>query len=157
MYHHFGSKAGLYEAIVKAQNGDLIDQITAALSTDPAAPRLRAGITPTSHSWRLVPPSGDVSFAIRTSTPTSWMHRRLQCERAELLASLLNPPDEKGRAARTGKQLFSELLTTAIRAYAAWWYDHPNVPRRRVVDTVMDSRKPAPRASCAEPRRDTSR
>jgi AcrR family transcriptional regulator len=139
MYHHFGSKAGLYEAVVKAQNADLIDQITAALPTDPAAPRLRAGI--------------DAYFAFLEARPTVWqllfrdppvdpelvkMHQRLQRERADLLASLLSPPGQKARGRRAGKQLFTELLTTGIRAYAAWWYDHPRVPRRRVVDTVMD-------------------
>jgi AcrR family transcriptional regulator len=138
MYHHFGSKAGLYEAIVEAQNADLIDQISAALPSDPAAPRLRAGI--------------DAYFAFLEARPTVWRllfrdppvdpelvqtHRRLQRQRAELLASLLHPPDRKGRGGRPEKQLFAELLTTAIRAYAVWWYDHPTVPRRRVVDTVM--------------------
>jgi len=66
------------------------------------------------------------------------VHRRLQRERTELLASLLTPDRHRGASARDGKNLLSELLATAIRGYAAWWHDHPTVPRERVVDSVMD-------------------
>jgi AcrR family transcriptional regulator len=136
MYHHFGSKAGLYEAVVEAQTADLVKEVAAALPEDPAAPRLRVGV--------------DAYFRFLRSRPTVWrllfrdpptdpelveVDRRLQQKRSELLTSLLA---QEGSQTRKGKQLFAELMTTAIRAYATWWHDHPRVPRKRVVDAVMD-------------------
>jgi AcrR family transcriptional regulator len=136
MYHHFGSKAGLYEAVVEAQTADLVTAVAAALPEDPAAPRLRVGV--------------DAYFRFLRSSPTVWrllfrdppthpelveVDRRLQQKRSQLLTSLLA---QEGSQTRKGKQLFAELMTTAIRAYATWWHDHPRVPRERVVDAVMD-------------------
>jgi AcrR family transcriptional regulator len=136
MYHHFGSKAGLYEAIVEAQTADLIERVAAAVPRDPNAPRLRAGV--------------DAYFAFLKSRPAVWrllfrdpptdpelveVHRRLQDKRSELLGSLLTQAPKKGRK---NERLTGELVATAIRAYAAWWYDRPRVPRDIVVDAVMD-------------------
>jgi AcrR family transcriptional regulator len=134
MYHHFGSKAGLFEAIVEAQTADLVEAVASALPEDPAAPRLRVGV--------------DAYFGFLKSRPTVWrllfrdppadpelveVHRRLQDKRSDLLTSLLAQ-----EPTRKSKKLFAELLTTAIRAYATWWLDHPRVPRERVVDAVLD-------------------
>jgi AcrR family transcriptional regulator len=136
MYHHFGSKAGLYEAVVEAQTAELVNEVAAALPEDPAAPRLRVGV--------------DAYFRFLRSNPTVWrllfrdpptdqelleVDRRLRQKRSELLTSLLA---QEGGQTRRGKKLFAELMTTAIRAYAAWWHDHPRVPRKQVVDAVMD-------------------
>jgi AcrR family transcriptional regulator len=136
MYHHFGSKAGLYEAIVKAQTADLVKQVAEAVAANSSAPRLRTGV--------------DAYFAFLKSRPTVWrllfrdpptdpelieVHRRLQGQRARSLSSLLT--EEKKRGNKDTK-LFAELLTTAVRAYATWWLDHPRVTRARVVDAVMD-------------------
>jgi AcrR family transcriptional regulator len=136
MYHHFGSKAGLYEAVVEAQTADLVEEVAAALPEDPAAPRLRIGV--------------DAYFRFLRSRPTVWrllfrdpptepelveVDRRVLQKRSELLTSLLA---QEGSQTRKGKKLFAELMTTAIRAYATWWHDHPGVPRKQVVDAVMD-------------------
>jgi AcrR family transcriptional regulator len=135
MYHHFGSKAGLYEAVVEKQTEDIVEAVAAAVPDDPAAPRLRAGV--------------DAYFQFLKSRPTVWrllvrdppvepaladVHRRLQDQRARVLTSLLTQERHRGRA---DKALFADLLTTAIRAYASWWYEHPRAPRTRVVDAVM--------------------
>jgi AcrR family transcriptional regulator len=135
MYHHFGSKAGLYEAVTKTQTEELVERVAAAVPDDPNAPRLRAGV--------------DAYFQFLKSRPTAWrlffrdppvesdladIHRRLQDQRARVLSSLLTQERNRGRAE---KALFADLLTTAIRAYASWWYEHPRIPRARVVDAVM--------------------
>src|SRR3954447_19081443 len=44
LYHHFGSKAGLYRAILERESRLLVERVRAALPDDPAAPRLRAGV-----------------------------------------------------------------------------------------------------------------
>jgi hypothetical protein len=34
--------------------------------------------------------------------------------------------------------MLAELLKTAITGLASWWYEHPEVPREELVDTVME-------------------
>jgi hypothetical protein len=41
-----------------------------------------------------------------------------------------------------------ELVATAIRAFAAWWYEHREIPRDQVADAIVDvARAGARRAS----------
>jgi AcrR family transcriptional regulator len=136
MYHHFGSKAGLFEAIVEAQTADLVEAVASALPEDPAAPRLRLGVDAYFRFLRSRPMVWRLLFRDPPADPELVeVHRRLQGKRSELLTSLLA---HERSTSRKGKKLFAELLTTAIRAYATWWHDHPRVPRQRVVDAVMD-------------------
>src|SRR3954454_18607285 len=44
LYHYFGSKAGLYEAVLEADARGLIDAVTAAVPAERDAPRLRPGV-----------------------------------------------------------------------------------------------------------------
>jgi AcrR family transcriptional regulator len=139
MYHHFGSKAGLYEAVVEAQTADLVEHVSAALPAPGSGRRLRAGL--------------DAYFAFMQQRPAVWRllfrdaptdpdlreaHGRMQGRRAELLASLITPVKAPAGARRNAKALYTELLATAVRAFATWWQEHPKVPREVVVDSVMD-------------------
>jgi AcrR family transcriptional regulator len=136
MYHHFGSKAGLFEAIVEARTADLVEDVASALPEDPAAPRLRVGVDAYFKFLRTQPAVWRLLFRDPPADPELVaVQRRLQEKRSELLTSLLA---QEGSTSRKGKKLFGELLTTAIRAYATWWLDHPRVPRERVVDAVLD-------------------
>jgi AcrR family transcriptional regulator len=140
MYHHFGSKAGLYEAIMEAQTAALVTQVSQALPSDPKMPRLRAGI--------------DAYFAFMEERPVVWrllfrdppiepdlldVHRRMQQRRTALLAGLITT-ERKGASAshRKAKRLYTELLATGVRSFASWWHDHPEIPRELIVDAVMD-------------------
>jgi AcrR family transcriptional regulator len=134
LYHYFGSKAGLYEAIAEAHTGDLVHQVREALPEDPAAPRLRAGVDAylsflTEHpaAWRLLlrDPPADPSLAR--------VHERLAKQRADALATLLASPSKRASA---GSDV--ELVTTAIRTFAAWWYDNRDVPKDRVADAIVE-------------------
>jgi hypothetical protein len=61
------------------------------------------------------------------------VQERLSRELTEALAPLLARPAKLRRADR-----HVDLMATAIRTYAAWWYDHRDVPREQVVDAIMD-------------------
>src|SRR3954465_7990063 len=41
LYHYFGSKAGLYEAIAEMEGSALLERVAAAVPADPDAPRPR--------------------------------------------------------------------------------------------------------------------
>jgi AcrR family transcriptional regulator len=134
LYHYFGSKAGLYEAIAEAETGALLEQVAAAVPDDPEAPRLRAGVDAflaylTEHpaAWRLLlrePPADPALQAV---------NERLDKERERALARLLAQPAKLSAApARV------ELVALAIRTFSGWWYEHRDVPRERIVDAIMD-------------------
>src|SRR5690348_2228780 len=44
LYHYFGSKAGLWQAVAVSQTRDLLAAVGEAVPDDPDAPRLRAGV-----------------------------------------------------------------------------------------------------------------
>lgn len=134
LYHHFGSKARLYEAVVEAQTLDLVDRVAAAVPTDPKAPRLRAGIeayldflAERPAAWRLFLRDPPVEPALID------VYERLARARAASLAALLTTPSKRSAA-----PWHVELVASGIRAFAAWWYDHPGVPREAVADAILD-------------------
>jgi len=134
LYHYFGSKAGLYEEIAATQTRELLATVAEAVPADPDAPRLRAGVdaylgflAARPAAWRLLlrdPPVDPALVAI---------HERLAHEREEALNRLLTRRKKLGR-----EQPQAGLVGTAIRAFAEWWYEHPEVPRALVVDAIMD-------------------
>jgi AcrR family transcriptional regulator len=132
LYHYFGSKAALYEAILEAQTDELTERVAAAVPPGPA--RLRAGVdaylsflAERPAAWRLLlrdPPAEPALIEV---------HERLARRRAEGLAAVLATPAKR---ARSGVQV--ELVATAIRAFAAWWYEHREVPRDQVAQAIVD-------------------
>jgi AcrR family transcriptional regulator len=133
LYHYFDSKAELYEAVVEAETRDLLERVAAAVPADPEAPRLRAGVeaylaflADRPASWRLFlrdPPAEPSLVEV---------YDRLARERAAGLTSLLTRPSKRGAAWHV------ELVATGIRAFAAWWYDHRDVPSDAVADAILD-------------------
>jgi AcrR family transcriptional regulator len=134
LYHYFESKAALYEAILDAQSRELIERVAAAVPGDGRAPRLRPGVdaflaflAERPAAWRLLvrdPPAEPALVEI---------NERLAAERGAALAALLATP-----AKRASKAAHVELVATAIRSFAAWWYEHPDVPRDQVTDAIVD-------------------
>src|SRR3954452_20853359 len=134
LYHYFESKAALYEAIVEAQSTELLERVASALPSDPDAPRLRAGLdaylgflVERPAAWRLLvrdPPADPALVRV---------HDRLARQRLDALSGLLAAPAKRGSA---GPHI--ELVSTAIRAFAAWWYEHREVPQEQVAEAIVD-------------------
>jgi len=134
LYHYFDSKSKLYEAVLAEEMRALVERVRAALPPDPAAPRLRSGVdaylaflAERPAAWRLL-------LRERPSDPALvGVHEHLDRERAAALAQLLVTPDKRFAATR-----HVELVGVGLRAFAAWWYDHRDVPREAVVEAVVD-------------------
>lgn len=134
LYHYFGSKAGLYQAILEAETRELIARVADAVPADAGAPRLRAGVdaylgflAERPAAWRLLlrePPADPALIEV---------HQHLAAERAAALAAVVAEPTE-----RTDRTPRLELVTTAIRAFATWWYEHREVPQAQVAEAIMD-------------------
>jgi AcrR family transcriptional regulator len=134
LYHYFSSKADLYTAVLQAQSRELVEHVAAALPADPDDPRLREGVEAyldflagRPAAWRLLlrdPP---------TDPDLRDLFEALTRERAAALAGLL-----ASERKRTQDPLHLSLVETGIRAFAAWWYEHREVPREVVVAAILD-------------------
>lgn len=138
IYHHFGSKAGLYEAILVTQTQSLVDEVRMALPDDPEAPRLRPGL--------------DAYLAFLQAHPLAWellfrdppldaevlaVYEAQRKRRTKAIAELITPHKPADAHERATKKLYTELLITAVRTFAAWWHEHPRVPRERVLEAIL--------------------
>jgi len=134
LYHYFDSKARLYEAVLEAETGALLERVAAAVPVDPEAPRLRAGV--------------DAYLGFLAQRPAAWrlflrgapadpnlaaVYERFVDELAAGLTTLMATPGKRRRARR-----HVDLVATGIRAFATWWYEHPDVPRKAVTEAILD-------------------
>lgn len=134
LYHHFGSKAVLYAGILEAETNRLLAAVAAALPADPRAPRLRAGLDAylaflEAHraAWDLFVRDAPLEDEARAA------HEHNRRRRSEALVALISPA---GPDARAGKRAYVDLLVAAARTFTAWWHEHPEVPRARVLDAI---------------------
>jgi AcrR family transcriptional regulator len=134
LYHHFGSKADLYEAILEAETQDLVQRVAGVVPSDPKAARLRAGVDSylsflesRRPTWRLLLRDPPADRELRA------VHARVSGELTKSLSKLLATPSK-----RVASPAQVELVATAIRSFATWWYDHPEVPREEVTAAITD-------------------
>jgi AcrR family transcriptional regulator len=141
IYDHFPSKAELHQALVEHQARELhahVAEAVAAKAGESAQKRLRAGV--------------DAYFRFVEANPAAWtllvrdppadpallaFHSDLQVRARGAMATLIGSDRVRDPARRQRKEMQAEMLRTAIGGLAGWWYDHPDVPRRRLVDAVM--------------------
>src|SRR4051812_32177321 len=131
LYHYFGSKAGLYEAILEADAAGLIAAVADAVPRNRRlTPRLRPGIDAflaylSGHrdSWRLLTRDAPADPDVQA------IHARIDATVAKSLRGLLALPEKQ-----LAKPHLVELVALAVRTYAAWWYDHPKIPREEVLE-----------------------
>lgn len=137
IYHHFGSKAGLYEALLAAGTEDLVFGIAAAVP-QPLGDVRTATRSVVDAYLEFVETRGDVWQLLVRDAPVDpalvEVYERFRRQRTEALLRLF-PDVDPGDV---GKGRYVELLTVALRAFATWWHDNRDVPRAQVVDAVMD-------------------
>jgi AcrR family transcriptional regulator len=135
LYHYFGSKAGLYRAVVEHDAEAIVAAVAAAVPPpgDPP-PRLRPGVDAylrflSDHpdTWRLMTRDPPRDPELRRA------HEAVTEDVGAALRGLLAQP-EKAEA----KPHLVELVALAVRVYASWWHDHRDVPRADVVEAIGD-------------------
>jgi len=142
IYDHFASKADLHTALIEAEMEALIAHVAASVPAPEAASheeRLRAGI--------------DAFFSYVEQRPATWrllvrdvpsdpslleVHSRVQRQATQAVLLLIAPHPIANEEKRRHKEMLAELLKTAITGLASWWYEHPDVPRENLVETVME-------------------
>jgi AcrR family transcriptional regulator len=135
LYHYFGSKAALYEELVRHDSDALVAAVAAAVPPrGKEGARLRPGVDAflrflsehpgTWHLWTRDPPADPALRAL---------HERTDRAVTKALRELLAMP-AKARA----EPDIVELVALAVRAYARWWQDHPSVAREDIVAAIGD-------------------
>jgi AcrR family transcriptional regulator len=134
LYHYFPSKGDLYREIMEAENRDLLERVAAAVPDDPEAPRLAAGLqaylgflAERKATWNLFLRDAPNDPGLRD------LHETLTRERTASLAALLATNDKQARGS-----LHIDLVATGIRAFAAWWFEHQDVPMESVSSAILD-------------------
>lgn len=145
IYDHFDSKAKLAIELLERETEALLRHVAAALDAAPhsQAERMRAGvkaffgyIEDHPFAWRLLfrdpPADPEVAAAYRelNGRATAAITVFLQSGDSGALAGYENPE----RAA----EMFAEGLKAAQNGLAAWWYEHPEVPRAEVVERLLE-------------------
>jgi AcrR family transcriptional regulator len=139
LYHYFQSKRGLWVAIMEAETQRLVEHVAVAVPPPgDSGRRLPAGvdayfqfIEANRDAWRLMVRDAPADPELRD------LHERLQSERTRAIGALYDAPSG-GSAPPRGKARYASLLATAIRSFAGWWDDNPDVPRELVVAAVVD-------------------
>jgi AcrR family transcriptional regulator len=140
IYDHFASKVDLHSALLESEAATLLAHVASAVppeGKDSHAERLDAGI--------------DAFFSYVEEHPAAWKllvrdapadpdladaHAIIQRRATEVIAFLICPEEPRGRARRREREMLAEALKSSIVGLAQWWYDHPKVPRRELVELV---------------------
>lgn len=135
LYHYFGSKAGLYRALLERDGQELVAAVAEVVPPpDQGAPRLRPGIDAflrflSEHpdTWKLMTRDPPADPALRE------LHRKVDASVASTLRYFLAAPDK-----RESRPEIVDLVALAVRTYASWWRTHREVPREQVVEAIGD-------------------
>jgi AcrR family transcriptional regulator len=135
LYHYFGSKAGLYRALLEHDGQDLVEAVAAAVPPpDQATPRLRPGVdaflkylAENPDTWKLMTRDPPADPALRE------LHETIDASVASTLRYLLAAPGKL-----ESRPELVDLVAMAVRTYASWWRTHREVPREQVVEAIGD-------------------
>jgi AcrR family transcriptional regulator len=137
IYEHFPSKKDLHESLVEREVADLFARLEAnAASGTRGADRMRGGVDAflgfveeRRTAWRML-------FRDAADAEVAEVLDRVEAQAIGLIVAL--SADEAGDRPPEDREVYARLLSGALQALANWWLDHPDVPRERLVDRVME-------------------
>jgi AcrR family transcriptional regulator len=145
IYDHFASKAELQITLLERQTEELLTFVGSAVAGefDETAERIRVGVDAFftfveehPYAWRMLFRDPPTDPAILST------YRRIHQQATAGIALFLRasaPPDLVNRAdADRDLEMFAEMLKMAQNGLAVWWYEHRDVPRRELVDRVLE-------------------
>src|SRR5436190_11587277 len=143
LYDHFTSKRRLFVELMESIRDELTSRGAAAMSADaPIEVRIRAAVEaffdyveerPAAARVLLVTPRGEPELIEATRLVQSQATSTLT---ALLLAEPMLLPGVRNRRRRV--ELMTEFLKQGLHGLAEWWADHPDTPKRVLVDAALD-------------------
>ena len=143
IYEHFPSKRDLHVSLLERHIQEIFERLaTAAATTDPGDVRLRAGVNAFLEFVETRSDAFRMLFRDAVETEVAELLMSVQGQAAAAVAGLMASEPRAGRADsrrdKVGIEMLGRQLTGAVQALALWWIDHPQVPRERVVESVMN-------------------
>ncbi len=141
IYDHFAAKRDLHLELLSQHAHALIEATT--LSTEGSSEALVRRSTEAffsfveqhPYAWRMLfrdPPADDEVAAF---------HARIHRHGTAAIAALIHRAPELRLPAGIARERGDEMLARAIKSsndgLAAWWYEHPEVPREQVVEVAI--------------------
>jgi AcrR family transcriptional regulator len=146
IYDHFESKRELHISLLESHQQELLafmtERVVAAKTSEE---QLANGfdaffefVEGHPYAWRLIfrdPTAADAEI-VRA-------HERIQQRATDAIVAMTRsqPGSENFGGPfdpETAAELISQMLKTAANGLAAWWYEHRDVPRRQLVEAMMD-------------------
>jgi len=145
LYDHFASKQDLYRRLLERHFAELRGVWRENfVGEDPPARRVARSFDAWFVYIEAHPFAGRMLFRDTTGDPEiAAMHQEVAASsRAAIMALFAGQPEvEKviGPEVEEGLEMAWIVMRGVLQGLAMWWYDHPQVPRERVVATAMNA------------------
>ncbi len=145
LYDHFASKSDLYRRLLERHFAELRSVWREHFVGDDSADRR---VARSFDAWFAYveehPFAGRMLFRDTTGNPQlkaiqEDVAARSRAALTPLFASMPGAADLPGQAADEGLELAWVVMRGVLQGLAIWWYDHPDVPRERVVATAVNA------------------
>src|SRR3954462_11527516 len=145
IYDHFASKAELQITLLERQTEELLTFVGEAVAGEfeDTTERLRDGVDAffafveeNPYAWRMLFRDPPTDPAILSTYRR--IHQQATAGIALFLKASAPPALLEGSGAERDLEMFAEMLKMAQNGLAVWWYDHRDVPRRELVDRVLE-------------------
>ncbi len=144
IYEHFDSKADIHRVLLEANRDELLGRVFGALEgLEQPEERLRAGhdaflafVEERRDAWRML-------FLNPADPESAATVQRLQEEVRDITAELIAahaPPESPiaGASVEMASVMLAQQMVGSVRALAAWWDEHRDVPRAEILEALMD-------------------
>ena len=135
IYEHFASKRDLHASLLHHHVDEIFRRLEANAETGATGEeRLRGGVD---AFLGFVEEHREAYRALLRDAADPDIGRgiaQVQAQATNVIAALLA---EGGRPARA-LEMHAQLLSGAVQSLANWWYEHQDVPRRALVDRVVE-------------------
>jgi AcrR family transcriptional regulator len=140
LYRHFGDKVGLYRTLADRHIDQLLARLRAALATRGGLQaRTRAtvdaylaAVEQEPQVYRFLVERAAVEEPVVRGQVQGFVRRFGE----ELAAGIANEPELSGLAPERAV-VWAHAIAGMVQATGDWWQDHPEVPRRVVVDQLV--------------------
>lgn len=145
LYDHFASKQDLYRRLLERHFAELREVWRENfVGEDLPARRVARSFDAWFAYIEAHPFAGRMLFRDTTGDPKiEEMHQEVAASsRAAIMGLFADQPDvEKviGPAVEEGLEMAWVVMRGVLQGLAMWWYDHPQIPRERVVSTAMNA------------------
>jgi AcrR family transcriptional regulator len=145
LYDHFTSKQDLYRSLLERHFAEL-RQVWREnfVGEDPPAQRVARSFDAWFAYIETHPFAGRMLFRDTSGDPkVEAMHQEVAASsRAAIMGLFADQPEAEkviGPAGEEGLEMAWIVMRGVLQGLAMWWYEHPEVPRERVVATAMNA------------------